>query len=94
MALTLLIVLFLALNPVALRKAKIVYHFGLRVCRVKVLIPSEEYAVFFTSRFLCSVFQAALHIHCSSNQDDLLHQAQSNRNSHPLDSSLTCDVLR
>lgn len=39
-------------------------------------------------------FKAALHIHCSSNQDDLLHQAQNNRNCHPLDSSLTCDVLR
>jgi hypothetical protein len=34
--------------------------------------------------------QSALHI-CSTNYDDLGPQI---RTSHPLDSSLTCDVLR
>lgn len=40
-------------------------------------------------------FQAALHIHSPNvqqAQDDIFHT--SNRNSHPLDSSFTCDVLR
>lgn len=38
-------------------------------------------------------FKSALHIHVSTNQDDFMHQTNT-RNTHPLDSNLTCDVLR
>ncbi|WAR03620.1 MED13-like protein, partial [Mya arenaria] len=38
-------------------------------------------------------FKSALHVHVSTNQDDFMHQT-SPGNSHPLDSNLTCDVLR
>ncbi|KAL4223449.1 Mediator of RNA polymerase II transcription subunit 13-like [Mactra antiquata] len=38
-------------------------------------------------------FKSALHIHVSTNQDDFMHQTPQ-RNTHPLDSNLTCDVLR
>lgn len=37
-------------------------------------------------------FKAALHVHYSSKQDDFMNSSQ--RNSHPLDSGITCDVLR
>ena len=38
-------------------------------------------------------FQAALHIHSSSKHDEFSY-TQHNKNSHPLDSTLTPDVLR
>ncbi|XP_033748042.1 LOW QUALITY PROTEIN: mediator of RNA polymerase II transcription subunit 13-like [Pecten maximus] len=40
-----------------------------------------------------SCFKAALHVHNSQKHDDFMQSTQ-NRNSHPLDSGLTCDVLR
>ncbi|XP_046361472.2 mediator of RNA polymerase II transcription subunit 13-like isoform X2 [Haliotis rufescens] len=40
-----------------------------------------------------TVFKAALHINSSSKQDDFMPHPQD-RNSHALDSHLTCDVLR
>lgn len=47
---------------------------------------------------VCPVFlKTALHLHCSSvqqNNDDLLQQNQSSANDHPLDSTFTADVLR
>ncbi|ESN93685.1 hypothetical protein HELRODRAFT_180782 [Helobdella robusta] len=42
--------------------------------------------------------KASLHLHCpmvQQNQDDLIHQSSNHKKStHPLDSYLTCDVLR
>ncbi|ESO97898.1 hypothetical protein LOTGIDRAFT_153005 [Lottia gigantea] len=42
-----------------------------------------------------NTFKAALHVHCSSSHDDFYNHSHTvDRNTHPLDSHLTCDVLR
>jgi len=45
----------------------------------------------------CNVlFQAALHIHCpfAQQKEELMHNSAHSSRVHPLDSNLTCDVLR
>ncbi|XP_050408100.1 mediator of RNA polymerase II transcription subunit 13 isoform X3 [Patella vulgata] len=41
-----------------------------------------------------NTFKAALHVHCSSSHDEFYNHSHASRNTHPLDSHLTCDVLR
>jgi mediator of RNA polymerase II transcription subunit 13 len=46
---------------------------------------------------LCpTCFRAALHIHCpfAQQRDELIHNSVHSSRMHPLDSNLTCDVLR